>query len=102
MAQAVGRRLITSESRVRARVNPCGICGEQSDTGTGFLRVLLFSPVSIIPPSFAILIHIIWGTNNMSVSGSSSETESHPKEICNPRLEGSAWLSSNLHRASEM
>jgi hypothetical protein len=42
-----------------------------------FLRVLRFSPVNIIPPSFSI-IHIIRGMNNMSGSGSSSETQSHP------------------------
>jgi hypothetical protein len=33
-----------------------------------FLRILLFSPVNIIPPSFSILM------NDKSVSGSSSET----------------------------
>jgi hypothetical protein len=36
MAQAVSRQPLTAESRVRARFNPCGICGEQSGTGTGF------------------------------------------------------------------
>jgi hypothetical protein len=36
MAQAVSRRLLTAESRVRARVNPCEIFGGQSGTGTGF------------------------------------------------------------------
>jgi hypothetical protein len=45
-------------------------------SGLVFLRVLRFSPVSIIPPSFSIS-YIIWMMNNMSVSGSSSET-SHP------------------------
>jgi hypothetical protein len=30
------RRLVTDESRVRARVNSCGIWGEQNGTGTGF------------------------------------------------------------------
>jgi hypothetical protein len=36
MAQAVSRRLPTAEARVRSRVSPCGICGGQSGTGTGF------------------------------------------------------------------
>jgi hypothetical protein len=36
MAQAVSRRPLTTEDRVRSRVSPCGICGGQSGTGTGF------------------------------------------------------------------
>jgi hypothetical protein len=36
MAQAVSRRSLTAEARVRARVNPLGICGAQTGTGTGF------------------------------------------------------------------
>jgi hypothetical protein len=73
MAQAVSRRSLTAEARVHARINPCSICGGQSGTGTGF------SPSSSAFPSqyhsiFALQTHIIWGMNNMSVSGSSSET----------------------------
>jgi hypothetical protein len=34
--QVVSRRPVTAEARVRALVNPCGICGGQSGTGTGF------------------------------------------------------------------
>jgi hypothetical protein len=36
IAKAVSRQPLTAEARVRARVSPCGICGGQSGTGTGF------------------------------------------------------------------
>jgi hypothetical protein len=32
----LNHRPLTAEVRVRSRVSPCGICGGQSDTGTGF------------------------------------------------------------------
>jgi hypothetical protein len=47
MVQVVGRRPLTAETRVRARVGSCGICGGQSGTGTGFLEVLRFTLVSL-------------------------------------------------------
>jgi hypothetical protein len=38
MAQAVSRQPLTAEARLRSRVGPCGICGGQSGSGTGFSR----------------------------------------------------------------
>jgi hypothetical protein len=50
VAQAVSRWLPTATARVRVRT-ACGVCGGQSGTGAGFLRVLLL-PLPIIPPNF--------------------------------------------------
>jgi hypothetical protein len=44
MAQAVSRRPLTVEARVRSRVSPYEICGGQSGTGTGF------SPITSVFP----------------------------------------------------
>jgi hypothetical protein len=44
MAQAVSRRPLTAEARVRSQVNPCGIYGGQSGTGTGFSPSTLVFP----------------------------------------------------------
>jgi hypothetical protein len=49
VAQAVSRWLPIGAARVRVRA-ACGICGGQSGTGAGFLRVLRFPLAIIIPP----------------------------------------------------
>jgi hypothetical protein len=47
MALAVSRRPPTAEARVQFRVGPCGMCGGQSGTGTGF-----FPSTSVLPRQF--------------------------------------------------
>jgi hypothetical protein len=68
LKNSLSRRLPTAAAWVRAWARSCGICGGQSETGAGFLRVLRF-PLSIrIPP---IAPHssssIIWGWYNRPV-----------------------------------
>jgi hypothetical protein len=50
VGRGVSLRVPTAVARVRAPVRSNGICGGQSGTGTGFLRVLRFS-LPIIPPT---------------------------------------------------
>jgi hypothetical protein len=56
IAQAVSRRLPTAAARVRTQVRLCEICGGQSGTWAGFLRVLLF-PLPILIPQTASHTH---------------------------------------------
>jgi hypothetical protein len=45
------RRHPTAAARIRAQVGSCEICGGQSGTGAGFLRVLQFPLPILIPPT---------------------------------------------------
>jgi hypothetical protein len=47
MAQVVSRRRLTAEARVRSPIDPCGICGRQIGTGTGFSQ-----SISVFPCQF--------------------------------------------------
>jgi hypothetical protein len=66
LAQAVSRWLPTAAARVRIRA-ACGVCGGQSGTGAGFLRVLRF-PL----PNVSIII-ITQGWHNRPIGGHSAE-----------------------------
>jgi hypothetical protein len=68
IAQVVSCRLPMAETRVRSQVRLCGICGGQSGTGVGFLRVLRF-PLPILIPLNAPYSSIIRGWYNRPHSG---------------------------------
>jgi hypothetical protein len=57
VAQAVNRRRLTTESRVAPGLIRVGFVVDKVALGHVFLRVLRFSPVSMIPPSFPTLIY---------------------------------------------
>jgi hypothetical protein len=48
MAQAVSRQPLTAKTRVRTQINPSGICGGQSGTGTCFFSELFCLPLAIL------------------------------------------------------
>jgi hypothetical protein len=78
IAQAVSRQLPTAAAHVRAQLKSCGICGGQSDTGAGFLRVLRF-PLSILIQPNAPYSSIIRGWYNRPISGRRTKwTQSQP------------------------
>jgi hypothetical protein len=68
-AQAVSRCLLIAAARVRTRVRSCGICGGQSGTATGFLRVLRFPQPILILPTSPHSSYIVRGWYNRPVSG---------------------------------
>jgi hypothetical protein len=67
MAQSVSRPLSTAAAR--AQVRSCWICGGQSGTGAGFLRVLRFPLPIFIPPTAPHSSSITRGGYNRPNSG---------------------------------
>jgi hypothetical protein len=85
IAQAVSRRLPTAAAQIRVRFRSCRICGGQSGTGAGFLRVLRFPmPIRTPPIALQLLSYVIRGWYNRPNSGRSAKwTQSHPMRKIN-------------------
>jgi hypothetical protein len=64
MAQVVSRRTLTSEARIRARVNPCGFVVGKMEMERFFSEFFGF-PLSIYQCTVALKTHIIGGMRNM-------------------------------------
>jgi hypothetical protein len=86
MAHAVNRRPLTVDTRVGSRVSPCGICGGESGTGTGFFSKFFVFPLSASFHHGYLYSYIIWGMNNSLVGGRSSGTSCHPMDMNNNTL----------------
>jgi hypothetical protein len=67
MAQVVSHRPLVVGSRVYAWVSTCGICGRQSETGTGF-------SVSSLAFSVTMALHTHISSGERTIGGCSSET----------------------------
>jgi hypothetical protein len=79
IAQAVSCWLPTSVAWVRSRVWSSWICGGQSGSGAGFLRVLQFPlPIFIPPITPQSPSPIIWGWYNRPEVATIQGTYSHP------------------------
>jgi hypothetical protein len=69
IAQAVIRRFPTAAPRVRTQIRLCGICGGQSCTMAGFLRVLRFLLTTLIQSTAPHSSSIIRGWYSKPISG---------------------------------
>jgi hypothetical protein len=57
--EVVSHRLPTAATQIRSQVRRCGICGEQSGAGVGFLQVLRFPLLNLIPPTASHTSYIV-------------------------------------------
>jgi hypothetical protein len=80
ITQMVCHRLPTAAARVPSQVRISGVCGGQSGTGAGFLRILQFPLPILIPPTAPYSSSpIVRGWYYRSVSGRRTKwTQSHP------------------------
>jgi hypothetical protein len=78
IAQAVSRRLPNAAARIRAQVRLCGICGGQSGTEAGFLRVLRFPLPIFVSLTTLLSSSTIWHWYSIPVNGGRAKwTQSH-------------------------
>jgi hypothetical protein len=63
--RVVSRRVPITAARSRAKIRSCGICGGQSGTREGFLRVLRFPLPILIPPTASHNNHLSSGAGAM-------------------------------------
>jgi hypothetical protein len=85
IAQAAIQRLPITPAHVRGQVTSCAICGRQSGTGIGFLRVRRFPLPILIPPTALHSSSIIRGWYNRPISGRRNKqvdsVSPHPKKL---------------------
>ena len=60
MAQAVSRRSLTANARVRSHISHMGFVVDKVALGDFYLRVLRFCPIRIVPSGCTLFIHLFF------------------------------------------
>jgi hypothetical protein len=76
MAQAVSCWPVAAEGRVRARVGPCGVCGGQIGTVTGFFPSFRYS-LSVSFHRVSPHSYITWGISSSETLSQSIKMNSY-------------------------